>query len=89
MRRYFRPGVNWAGRALYGVPVFGFALVAASDGAFDAGDAFVAVGLVLWLVAAVLAEVVVWPGRAPDPGRGHGAVGRGGARGGDGPGPRS
>ncbi|MGA2521068.1 MAG: hypothetical protein ABSG81_09655, partial [Acidimicrobiales bacterium] len=27
VRRYFRPGANWAGRALYGVPVFGFALI--------------------------------------------------------------
>ena len=24
--RYFAPGVNWVGRSLYGVPVFGFAL---------------------------------------------------------------
>jgi uncharacterized membrane protein len=62
VRRYFRPGVNWAGRALYGVPVFGFGLVGASRGAFQAGDGFVVVGLVVWLVATVLAEVVVWPG---------------------------
>ena len=62
VRRYFRPGVNWAGRALYGVPVFGFGLIAASDGAFASGDGFVVVGLVVWLVAALLAEVVVWPG---------------------------
>ena len=26
LRRYFRPGVNWAGRTVYGIPVFGFAL---------------------------------------------------------------
>jgi uncharacterized membrane protein len=62
VRRYFRPGVNWAGRALYGVPVFGFSLIAASDGAFRAGDGFVVVGLVLWLLSTLLAEVVVWPG---------------------------
>lgn len=62
VRRYFRPGVNWAGRALYGVPVFGFGLIAASDGAFASGDGFVVVGLVVWLAAALLAEVVVWPG---------------------------
>ena len=53
VRRYFRPGVNWAGRALYGVPVFGFCLIVASHGAFDAGDGFVVVGLIVWLVAAV------------------------------------
>ena len=62
VRRYFRPGVNWAGRALYGVPVFGFALLGASAGAFDAGDGFVIVGLGMWLLAALAAEVAVWPG---------------------------
>ncbi|HUY21937.1 MAG TPA: hypothetical protein VMV22_06320 [Acidimicrobiales bacterium] len=61
VRRYFRPGVNWAGRALYGVPVFGVALLGASAGAFEAGDGFVVVGMALWLLAAVMAEAVVWP----------------------------
>lgn len=62
LRRYFRPGVNWAGRLLYAVPVLGFALVADSGGAFDAGEAWVVGGLGLWLVAAVAGEAVVWPG---------------------------
>lgn len=61
VRRYFRPGVNWAGRALYAVPVVGVALVADSGGAFDASDGFVVAGLVLWLMATVLAEALVWP----------------------------
>lgn len=61
LRRYFRPGVNWAGRTLYVVPVVGFALVADSGGAFDASDGFVVGGLVLWLMATVLAEALVWP----------------------------
>jgi hypothetical protein len=60
--RYFRPGVNWAGRALYGVPVFGFVLIAASQGAFSSNDGFVVAGLGLWALATVVAEVVVWPG---------------------------
>ncbi len=62
VRRYFRPGVNWAARTLYGVPVFGFALVASSQGAFAVGDGFVVAGLALWLAATVVAEVAVWPG---------------------------
>jgi len=62
VRRYFRPGPNFAARALYGVPVFGFALIAASGGAFDASDTFVVAGLLMWLVATAVAEVVVWPG---------------------------
>jgi uncharacterized membrane protein len=62
VRRYFRPGINWAGRALYGVPAFGLALVASSGGAFSTGDGFVLDGLLLWSVATVVAEGVVWPG---------------------------
>lgn len=61
LRRYFRPGVNWVARLLYLVPVFGFALLADSRGAFRADDGFVVSGLLLWLVAAVAAETVVWP----------------------------
>jgi hypothetical protein len=62
VRRYFRPGVNWAARALYGVPVFGFLLISSSGGAFSADDGFVVAGLGLWALAAVVAEAVVWPG---------------------------
>lgn len=62
LRRYFRPGVNWAGRTLYAVPVLGFALLADSSGTFDAGDGWVVAGLGLWLAAATVAELVVWPG---------------------------
>ena len=60
-RRYFAPGFNWAGRVLYGVPVFGFALLAASHGAFGDGDTFVVAGLALWTVAVVVAEAAMWP----------------------------
>jgi uncharacterized membrane protein len=62
VRRYFSPGVNWAARALYGVPVFGLGLVSASKGAFSTGDGFVVAGIGLWALATVVAEVVVWPG---------------------------
>ncbi|HUY63236.1 MAG TPA: DUF2269 family protein [Acidimicrobiales bacterium] len=62
VQRYFRPGVNWPGRALYAVPVLGFALVGASAGAFHAGQGFVVIGLGLWALSTVVAEVVVWPG---------------------------
>lgn len=62
VQRYFRPGTNWVARAIYGVPVFGFALLAASGGKFDASDTFVVAGLLLWFVAAMTAEWLVWPG---------------------------
>jgi len=62
VRRYFRPGTNWAGRVVYGVPVFGFAVIGASGGAWRPGDAFVVAGLVIWLASAALAETVAWPG---------------------------
>jgi hypothetical protein len=60
--RYFRPGVNWPGRALYGVIVLGFVLVAMSQGAYGLDDRFVQLGLVLWIVCVAVAELVVWPG---------------------------
>jgi uncharacterized membrane protein len=61
LRRYFRPGVNWAGRTVYGIPVFGFALLAMSHGAYAVSDGWVLAGLVLFAVLAVVAEVVLWP----------------------------
>src|SRR6516164_7371524 len=50
LRRYFRPGVNWAGRAVYGIPVFGFALLAMSQGAYALGDGWVVAGLALFVL---------------------------------------
>jgi len=61
LRRYFAPGFNWAGRTLYGVPLFGFALLADSGGELSVGEGWVVGGLVLWGMAAVVAEAVLWP----------------------------
>ena len=61
VRRYFRPGVNWAGRILYLVPLLGFALVAAGRDAFSVSDLFVEIGFVLWLITVGAAEAVLWP----------------------------
>jgi hypothetical protein len=61
LRRYFRPGVNWVGRTIYGIPVFGFALVAMSQGAFALADGWVLAGLVLFAALAVVCEGVLWP----------------------------
>ena len=52
LRRYFRPGFNWAGRAVYGIPVFGFALLAMSQGAYALGDGWVLAGLALFVAVA-------------------------------------
>jgi hypothetical protein len=59
--RYFRPGVNWGGRLLYGIPIFGFALLAMSHGAYALSDGWVASGLAVLVVVVVLAEGVLWP----------------------------
>ncbi|MBV8462055.1 MAG: hypothetical protein JO368_02080 [Acidimicrobiales bacterium] len=59
--RYYRPGINWAGRSLVAVPVLGFALVGMSRGEWAVTDDWVVAGLVLWVVAAALAEAVLWP----------------------------
>jgi uncharacterized membrane protein len=61
LRRYFQPGVNWAGRTVYGIPVFGFALLAMSQGAYHLGDGWVLAGLALFVLLAVVAEVFMWP----------------------------
>jgi hypothetical protein len=59
--RYFRPGVNWGGRLLYGIPIFGFALLAMSHGAYALSDGWVASGLAVFVVVVGLAEGVLWP----------------------------
>lgn len=59
--RYFAPGANWVGRVVYGVPLFGFALLADSHGHLRIGDGWVVAGLVLWALAIVAAEGFLWP----------------------------
>jgi uncharacterized membrane protein len=59
--RYFRPGVNWAGRAVYGIPLFGFLLLALSHGAYALRDGWVMSGLLVFVVVVLLAEGVLWP----------------------------
>jgi hypothetical protein len=61
LRRYFRPGTNWAGRTVYGIPVFGFTLVAMSQGAYALGQGWVLGGLAIFAALAFLGEGVLWP----------------------------
>ena len=61
LRRYFRPGVNWAGRTVYGIPVFGFALLALSQGAYALGQGWVLGGLAIFAAVALLGEEALWP----------------------------
>jgi hypothetical protein len=61
MRRYFRPGTNWAGRTVYGIPVFGFALIAMSQGAYALGQGWVLGGLAIFAALAFVGEGVLWP----------------------------
>jgi hypothetical protein len=59
--RYFRPGVNWAGRSIYGVPLFGFGLLALSHGAYSLRDGWVTAGLVIIVGAVLVTEYALWP----------------------------
>ena len=59
--RYYRPGVNWAGRVTFLVPVLGVALVGMSHGSWSFSDGWVLGGLALWAVAAMAGEMAVWP----------------------------
>ncbi len=61
VRRYYRPGVNWAGRVLFVVPVLGVALVLMSGGDYSFSDSWISAGLALWAVAAIGAELALWP----------------------------
>ena len=61
VRRYYRPGINWAGRILFLVPVLGVALVGMGKGHWSFSDGWIADGLLLWAVAAAVAELVLWP----------------------------
>ncbi len=59
--RYYRPGINWAGRVLFLVPVLGVVLISMSQGHWSFSDGWISDGLVLWAVAAALGELVLWP----------------------------
>jgi uncharacterized membrane protein len=61
VQRYYRPGVNWAGRVLFLVPVLGVALVLMSGGDYSFADGWISAGLALWAVAAIGAEMALWP----------------------------
>jgi Predicted integral membrane protein (DUF2269) len=59
--RYYRPGVNWAARITFLVPILGVVLVGMSHGSWSYNDHWVVGGLALWAVAALAGEMVVWP----------------------------
>ncbi len=61
VRRYFSGGPNWAGRVLYGVPVFGLVLLGLSKGAYGLSDTWVVAGLGAWTIGVVAAEGLLWP----------------------------
>jgi hypothetical protein len=61
VRRYYRPGVNWAGRVLFLIPVLGAALMALSHGDWSWADGWITIGLALWAAVAVVAEMALWP----------------------------
>jgi hypothetical protein len=61
VRRYYRPGVNWAGRVLFLIPVLGVVLMAMSGGDWTFSDAWITIGLMLWAAVALVAEMALWP----------------------------
>lgn len=60
LRRYYAPGINWAGRVLYLVPALGAALVADSP-SLGFALPWVEAGLGLWAVSILVAEALLWP----------------------------
>jgi hypothetical protein len=61
IRRYYQPGINWAGRVLFLVPIFGIVLIVMSHGQYGYSDRWVGTGLVLWAVVAMIGEMALWP----------------------------
>jgi len=61
LENYYAPGTNWAGRLLFAVPLLGLALVGMSHGYYHFSDDWILQGIALWVVAAMLAEGVLWP----------------------------
>ncbi len=61
VRRYYRPGVNWAGRVLFLIPVLGVALMAMSGGDWTFSDDWITIGLTVWAAVALVAEMALWP----------------------------
>ncbi len=61
LARYYRPGINWAGRVLFLVPVLGIALLAMSGGQWSFADGWVSMGMAVWAAVAIAAESVLWP----------------------------
>ncbi len=92
VRRYFGPGTNWLPRVLYLVPLLGVALVFLGHRAARFEQIWLWLSTVLWVMAAALAQGVLWPAErrlqvlltpgagAAGRGAGGGPVGRVGRR---------
>ncbi len=61
LQRYFRPGVNWVGRSIYGIPVFGLLLLALGHGAYSLHEGWVMGGLFVFVGMVLVAEGALWP----------------------------
>ncbi len=60
LRRFFRPGVDWAGRVIFLVPLLGLALLFGGTRP-DVSSAWPWIGLAIWLAAAGVATGGCWP----------------------------
>jgi hypothetical protein len=63
-RRFFRPGPNWPARAIFLVPAFGLALVALDGGFHRFRQVWLAGAAALWVAAATVAVLLLWPAEA-------------------------
>ncbi|HUY86751.1 MAG TPA: hypothetical protein VMU77_06520 [Acidimicrobiales bacterium] len=60
--RYFTTGTNWAARVIYLVPLSGIGLLFMGNGSGQvAHEDWVIAGILLWLIAAALSGMYVWP----------------------------
>jgi hypothetical protein len=61
--RFFGSAHEVAARSLYLIPLTGFLLLGVSQGHYDVSNGFVVAGLVLWVLAMMLGEGLVFPRR--------------------------
>jgi hypothetical protein len=61
--RFFSSAHEVAARSLYLIPITGFVLVGISQGHYVVSNSFVLTGLVLWVLALLLGEGLVFPRR--------------------------
>ncbi len=61
VRRYFSPGLNWAERAVFIVPLLGIILLFEQKNGSVARSTWVITGVIIWVLATWISAFRIWP----------------------------